>query len=324
MKLPIVLCEGIGDSLFILSLIPHQRLAQLGIRFEVYYDSPLHPSSPYWFVYRLLKELIAKLPHLELMETPPTPSIRRRYQILQRLFRRRYIYVNSQRSARWEGRIWHGLQGVLGVRPYYAIAVAPKTPLPPTSKHRLLIHTHLDGAPFKRWKMESWIEVIQALLTGSNADKIEVWVLEWNAEAIHVLRQRMPQIMWLKEYAADFGELVALTASMDLFVGVDSWTKYVAAWNCIPSVIIIPSHLENAHCGRLEALTCVDWLFNGIFKHPLMKVIGIEIRGDKVEYSLDSMDQLSPVTVIEQIEKLHLLAGSSNPQATSKTQSVTE
>src|SRR5437016_13814123 len=44
-QLPIICCNGIGDSLLVLSRIPIRILGMLGIRFNLIYESSQHPAK---------------------------------------------------------------------------------------------------------------------------------------------------------------------------------------------------------------------------------------------------------------------------------------
>lgn len=273
-RIPIICCNGIGDSLLLLSRMPISLLGRLGFRFRILYISDGHPAA------RILIPIFREIKYCEYSERKPTSLESKVFTKLLSLFGRiPFLFavpLGGDGSARYE--------------------------CAPQERKRILLHTHLDGhhgwkgAVAKIWALENWIELCRSL------DKLqfEVFILEWDSSSFDALTSACP---YLKDgrKGSDV-ETMRSFEFYDCLFSVDSWSKYVAAWYRIPQVVVVPD-LRTGYCGfeEISPDEFARWWFHGIIHHKGVIVIGLEKAGDTYSYTLPSMNDLEVNVALEKI-----------------------
>lgn len=309
MKLPIILCEGLGDCALLLGLVPHQALSRLGFRFDAFYTSPPEVSPHYRMAKPLVVDLIKAIPHFDYQDREPTVMERRLWTVLRKIFRRRSIYVSAAKPKSLGATVWRAIQTVLGCKAVYPTRVdCPETDAifgRPTQAVRVLLHTHLDTgfAPFKSWGVENWLSAIGRLRELNAPGSLEIWILEFNQEAVARITSQFPDVRVVNAALKSFSKVVASVRYFDVLVAVDSWTKYVGNWSGVECVIMVPSHIGKNIWADLTAEHLLNWYFNGIYGARHVDVLGIAVEDDQARYTLNDLRDLPPEVLVARIQR---------------------
>lgn len=276
-RLPIICCNGIGDSLLILGRIPIRSLAAFGIRFNVFYVSPGNSAG------KILVPFFKEIKYARYVERPPGRFEKILFQKLISFFQR-------------FGRIWP----VPYSRPCNPEKSDRNIPSQGAGKW-ILIQSHLDGhhgwqgATAKMWKIENWISLIRTLRESNH----NIGLMEWDAAAKAQIQTACP-------YVVDAGkgslwELCLQMKRFDCVISVDSWVKYAAAWSGSHQVIFVPD-LRKGYTPDFANITAdwvAKWWFHGLLDNARVHAIGLAKQNGKYEYTLASINDLKPEQVAE-------------------------
>jgi hypothetical protein len=280
-QLPIICCNGIGDSLLILGRIPIRILGRLGIRFNLIYESSQHPAK------KTLVPFFNEIKYVRYCERAPSK-------------RERFLFQKMMSLSQRVPHIWP-VPYAKGYRVKKANKVAPTSN---QRRRRVLIQTHLDGhhgekrLTCKIWSIENWIYVIRSL----HDLKCEIAVMEWDALAMTQIKMECPYVT-----DASQGALAQLCSQMDEFdcvVSVDSWVKYSAAWSRLPQVILVPDVRRN-YAPDLAGITAdwfAVWWFYGLLNNSKVRVIGLKTNNRQFEFALRTLGDLEPEQLLREIK----------------------
>lgn len=302
-RLPLILSEGIGDSLYLLSLLPHKKWSRLGIGFNVFYQ----PGSSHTANYgRILRELIEGIPYLNYIERTPTS---REKKIDNRL-KRHFSLSSYWREDRFNKTVFHRFldlfKNALRVRPFYPVHFLSSASGVELDSHQIHIafQTHQDGATFKQWGVDRWCEVFDALVS-EYGNQIQIWIVEYNRDARNYFQTRFPKIQFLNELHQEFPVICQMLQKMDLVVGVDSWFKFVTSWSSTNTLVIVPSHEGVGYWGDPTADRLSRSVYDGLLNHPCFEIVGIdEISPGHFKYSLPSLSLLEGRDIFQRIIRI--------------------
>ncbi len=303
LRLPLILSEGVGDSLYQLSLFPHKKWSRWGIGFNLFYQAGSSHSGNYR---RSLCELIHEIPYFRYLDRPPTLREKKLDNRLKRYFSLstywRFDVAQKSRAHQYLDRLKYRL----GVRPYYPVSFsshADDVQFDSDQIH-LAFHTHQDGVPFKQWGVDRWCELFNAI-ERELGDTIQIWVLEYNHEVRAYFRIRFPKIQFLNELYQEFPSQCRLLQKMDLVVGIDSWFKFITAWSGTKTLVVVPSHEGGGYWGDPTADQLSRSVYDGLLDCPSFTVIGIEeIAQGRFKYSIPVLSQLDPSFIFEKIKNI--------------------
>lgn len=272
LQLPIICCNGIGDSFLILGRVPIRILGSLGFRFSIFYTSPEHPAQ------RVLEPFFCGIRYCDYIEREPSPR--------EKWFFSKMISLSMKTSKIW--------------RPPIGCSARRKSKALPK---RILLHTHLDGHPAKTWPIQNWLALSRYL----HAEGCEISVLEWDKVAMAELQSQCSFLLDGRREA--LLETVKSFSEYDFLFSIDSWSKYAAFWFNMQQVVAIPD-LRSGYPGfnSISPTQVAKWWFHGLIGHRNVEVLGLEktVLGHYV-YSLDKIADLSVVIASKTIhEKLEL------------------
>ncbi len=162
------------------------------------------------------------------------------------------------------------------------------------TKNHIVVQTHLDGLPCKRWGVSSWQEVLAGLRN------------RYPAACLHVLDPAGASLRADGIVVHDrlsFPQAIRLVENCALLVSVDSWSKYVAGWRDIPQAVIVPD--QTPDYPQLTASAVWRHSFRGLHRNSQMVLIGLEPDTPRsAHYTLDSMNSLSAGQVVAAIDRL--------------------
>ncbi len=200
--------------------------------------------------------------------------------------------------ARWQRLLARGTR--LAIEPIHPRLFDPglhwlnedAIPSPARGK-RIVVQTHLDGLPSKRWPVDRWQPLLLELATRFPTDSIEV------LDPSGAIFRRTGIVV---HDALTFPQAVRLVESAHLLVSVDSWSKYVAGWKRIPQVIIVPD--QTPDYPQLTASAVWRHSFRGLHRCPEIKLVGLKPDGlHCARYTFGSMAALTPGGVFGEIEQ---------------------
>lgn len=159
--------------------------------------------------------------------------------------------------------------------------------LDPGRQH-IVIQTHLEGLPTKRWPMENWRAVINE-------------VRDRNPDAcIHVLDPVGAALAGESIVVHDrltFPQAIRLVEQCHLLISVDSWSKYVAGWKNIPQLVIVAD--QSSDYPQVTASTIWRHSFRGLHKNSNLKLLGLAPESTKqARYTFGPMIALHPQDVL--------------------------
>ena len=170
-----------------------------------------------------------------------------------------------------------------------------EVPMDPAIKN-IVVQTHLDGLPAKRWPAERW----RATLVGLRDF--------FPGAAIHILDPAgaaLPSGDAIVQDALTFAQAIRLVERSSLLISVDSWSKYVAGWKRIPQVVIVPD--QTSDYPQLNSSTVWRHSFRGLQNDPEMALVGLRPQSAKsAAYTFGAMDNLQVQDVLESV--CHLAA----------------
>ena len=271
---------GIGDTLRNVGVVPHQILYEkFGVRCRVVHRhwrkagclEHAEAPEPAFF-----KDLIERCPSL--------------------------VWEGEVEDHRGSGRLFNrGLRDILkalhlGSPPYYPfdlhLTEAERAALPVPSGFTIGIQTHLTGMTTKRWGLENWRRYLEALLVAQRG--LSIILLDSSPEIDELCFD--PRIKSTR--ALNIAQSIEVCRSLDLLVSIDSWSKYVATWNRIPQIIIVPD--QRSEYPSLTARKLVDYEFAGIFGRPSNQIIGLAGTKRNPELTLPNLSELMPDFLAEQ------------------------
>ena len=288
LELPIICCNGISDSLLVIGRIPIRILGALGVRFCLFYESSEHPAK------KLLVPFFKEIRYVRYTECSPSKT--------QRLIFRKMMALSQRIRIIW--KVPH-LSPIKHLQPD-PLHQPPGATKPPERARRVLIQTHLDGhhgwqgATAKIWRIENWVAVIRGL----NEADCEVSVMEWDAAAMTVIMRECPFVTDATK--GSLWELCSGMAECDCVISVDSWVKYGAAWSKAPQVILVPD-LRNGYTsdfGGISPQWVAAWWFHGLLDKPMVRVIGLDKINGQFDYTLRSINDLEPDTLLQETKRL--------------------
>lgn len=163
----------------------------------------------------------------------------------------------------------------------------------PASGKIIVVQTHLEGLPAKRWTLENWLAVLQGLkLRHPNA---LIHILDpagapFSGEGIRV------------ESGLTFPQAIRLVEQCDFLISVDSWSKYVAGWKGIPQLIVVPD--QRPDYPHLTAETVWRHSFRGLHRSRGVHLLGLRPHpvNHTAKYTFGTMDHLLPMDVLRAVE----------------------
>lgn len=155
------------------------------------------------------------------------------------------------------------------------------------ARTHIVVQTHLEGLPTKRWSVASWREVLTELR------------IRHPAALIHVLDPAGAPLAGEGIVIQDrltFPQAVRLVEQASLLISVDSWSKYVAGWKGIPQLVIVAD--QKSDYPQVTAKTIWRYSFRGLHKNKNLTLLGlVPAGGQNAHYSFGSMSQLTPQDV---------------------------
>jgi ADP-heptose:LPS heptosyltransferase len=132
----------------------------------------------------------------------------------------------------------------------------------------------------------------------------QVKIMEWDSEAKNLLLQSTSGV--IDATGDGMADNCKTIRDCDLFVSVDSWTKYVANWFNTPQIIIVPDLRKN-YTPVFSQLTATDiargW-FVGLLEKPSVKILGLEKRHSTYNYSLENINLLTPNALLNEAQAI--------------------
>jgi ADP-heptose:LPS heptosyltransferase len=271
-----VLCwGGIGDTLRNIALVPHEAIyRRTGIRTRVVYKSwrdtgclshALPPEADFY------EHLIGRVPSLEWRGE--SGEHRGAPRLLNRALRELLRTFNGgvPRYYPFEFRLTEDERGALPGKPA-GLSIG--------------IQTHLTGMLTKRWGFENWRRFLNQL---ADAYPAAIVTLLDSAAEVQELRVS-PNITTTLGF--NIAQSIAVCRDLDLIISIDSWSKYVGAWQRIPQIIVVPD--QRAEYPGLTASKLVHEEFAGIFGQPQNTLVGLAGTMRRPELVLREMSELSP------------------------------
>ena len=278
-QLPIICCNGIGDSLLVLSRIPIRILGMLGIRFNLTCESSQHPAK------KTLVPFFNEIKYVRYCDRAPSN-------------RERFLFQKMMSLSQRVQHIWP-VPHVKGYRIKKANKVAPTSN---ECRRRVLIQTHLDGhhqgLTAKIWRIENWIYVIRSL----HDLECEMAVMEWDASAMTQIKMECPYVTDASQGA--LAQLCSQMGEFDCVVSVDSSVKYSAAWRRLPQVILV-ADVRRDYTPDLAGITdnwFAAWWFHGLLNNSEVRVIGLKRNNGQFEFALRTLGDLKPDQLLREIK----------------------
>ena len=160
-----------------------------------------------------------------------------------------------------------------------------------SARKQIVIQTHLEGLPAKRWAVENWRGVLSGLRSRHPGACIHVLDPAGAALADEgiVVQDRLT-----------FPQAIRLVEQCSLLISVDSWSKYVAGWKNIPQLVIVPD--QTSDYPQLTASTIWRYSFRGLHKNRNLKLIGLAPENTKqARYTFGPMSALRPQDVLQSL-----------------------
>jgi ADP-heptose:LPS heptosyltransferase len=281
----IVLWGGIGDALNILSTFPHRRIHEtFGIKTTVFYihwrltGAHQYANPPGTEFFRSLVERFPSLRWGGEITSNRTPSA-----YAYRLVRRAIWLLNNR-------------------EPYYWPLDPTLTPeesaaLPDLSgRPAIAVQTHLLGVKTKHWGLENWQRYLAAL--SSRHPEARIVVIDPAGEAEELATD--PNVITTRHL--NLFQLLHLFRHFSLVVSVESWTKYAAAWNQIPQIIIVPD--QRSELPIATAAAFLRYQLAGLYGKPLNRIIGLEKKaGGQGVLTLERISDLSVERLLEETDE---------------------
>ena len=163
-----------------------------------------------------------------------------------------------------------------------------------TARRNIVVQTHLEGLPAKRWQLENWRAVVNG-------------VRDRNPDAcIHVLDPAGTALADESVVVQDrltFPQAIRLVEQCSFLISVDSWSKYVAGWKNIPQLVIVPD--QTPDYPQLTASSVWRYSFRGLHKNRNLKLLGLVPDGTKhARYTFGPMSDLQPQDVLQSLPAL--------------------
>lgn len=285
---------GWGDVLREVSLLPCGRIKKS--------QSDFRPRRPFFPVSAIRVPVSFSVCHLpsdlaHIRSDAGAPTAEEVHNLLARCPGIRWEGVGP--VARTQKILTRGLRAV--IEPFHSGLFDPvfvwrtedDLPLDPARVH-IVVQTHLDGLPAKRWAVENW----QAVLTGLRGRHPDACIhvldpagapLSGNGIVVHA-RLTFPQAIHLVERCS-------------FLVSVDSWSKYVAGWKNIPQLVIVPD--QTPDYPQLTASAVWRHSFRGLHKNKNLTLLGLASGGTKrAQYTFGGMNNLRPQDVLQALPAL--------------------
>lgn len=157
----------------------------------------------------------------------------------------------------------------------------------------IVIQTHLEGLPCKKWPVDHWRYVLR-----------EIQTLVPHAY-LHVLDPAggsLTNDRILVHDQLSFPQALRLVSAASFVVSVDSWTKYVAGWHDIPQLVIIPD--QTSDYPQLTAESVWRHSFRGLRDPSTLWLCGLAPRADGgAIYTGGRMETFAPELVFQEARK---------------------
>jgi len=264
---------GIGDTLRNIGLVPHQFLfRKFGMRCRVIRLHPKptrpleHPDPPALF----FQKLVERCPSLVWAGEIDEPK---RYgRIVTRAIREAAKLLNHNTPRYFP----------LG----FPLTEPEREALPKLAPGFVVgVQTHLSGMNTKQWGIANWQSYLSILL---EADDLSIVLIDNDAR----VEQLCCDARIRSASGLNIFQSIALVEQSNLLVSIDSWSKYVAASQKIPQLIIAPD--QRSEYPELSADYLAKNSFEGIFNQPQNSVIGLSGTFQQPQLTLDRMSDLSP------------------------------
>ena len=285
---------GLGNGLGELRNEDHasSRNLQSGVRSH----RPFFPGSAFRF---LLSFKVRHLPHelASVRADAGAPSAEAVQDLLSRCPGTRWDGVKA--VPRFQKVLTRGLREV--VEPFHPGLFDPRfvwraedeVPMDSARKH-IVIQTHLEGLPAKRWPVERWREVHAGVKR------------RHPTACIHVLDPAGASLAGEGIIVQDqltFPQAIRLVERCSLLISVDSWSKYVAGWKNIPQLAIVPD--QTPDYPQLTASAVWRHSFRGLHKDKNLALLGLLPDSSKrARYSFGEMKNLRAEEVIKKCSAL--------------------
>ena len=163
-----------------------------------------------------------------------------------------------------------------------------------SAQKNLVLQTHLAGLPGKRWPVEKWRAVITEIRR--RREDLGIHILDPAGSSLAddgvTVQDRL-----------SIPQALRLVSQADAVVSLDSWSKYVSAWNHIPQIVIVPD--QTSDYAQLTASTVWRHSFRGLQHAREIELIGLKPAGNKAaSYTFGSLDRLQPADLLPRIESL--------------------
>jgi hypothetical protein len=279
----VLMYGGIGDTLRNLSIFPHEAIhRRTGIRTVALYK--------HW---RLTGEhQYTNPPDTDLFQglADRIPSLRWGGETIGH----KGPGALANRLVREVVKLGHG-----GAPPLYPLhpQLTPeeKAALPDLKGRRVIgVQPHVTGTYTKKWGVENWRRFL-ALLAQSYPDAAIV-ILETSREG----RDLALSERFLTTDHLNLFQLIELIRGFGLMISIDSWPKYVAGWNEIPQVVIVPDQTPQYPILTPDHLFGLQ--FASLAAHPRNRFVGLERHASgRGVYTLAKMSDLAPETLHRQV-----------------------
>jgi hypothetical protein len=266
----IVCWGGIGDGLRALSLVPHDYIyRQFGVRYPVVFWK--HTPLPIPWARPFFERLVRRC-----------PSVRWEGELPER----RGIVEAGNRKI---GELLKRLNG--GVPRYFPVDIRlsdeERRALPPATRNLTIgVQTHLEGIMrSKSWPLSRWQAFVAGLVSAYPGCRVIILDKSEHAAALQMNSNVLTTVGF------DIAQSIHVVESLDLLISVDSWSKYVAAWNQIPQLLLVPDQQVD-----YEMLSPRHLLHNelaGLYGAPNVDVIGLSADSPEPRFTFGEMADLS-------------------------------
>ncbi len=153
------------------------------------------------------------------------------------------------------------------------------------------IQTHLLGLPSKKWPLPQWRSFLEHLRKARPQAELhlidpcpEVEALRFDEQIFTHQDLTLPQS-------------IHLVRQMDYVISIDSWVKYVAAWDRIPQCVIIPDQRKDY--PQLEAASLLRHEFATLAMRKEVLLIGLD--KPRKQLTLPPMSQIRSDQIVDRI-----------------------
>ena len=154
------------------------------------------------------------------------------------------------------------------------------------------VQTHLMGMPSKIWPVEKWRHFL-ALLRKKHPHA-HIHLIEPSPRAEELLLD--DRFHSYSHY--HLAQSIQLVRQMSYVISVDSWVKYVAAWDRVPQSIIIPD--QRADYPKLTATSLLKHEFATLKTLREVRLIGLDRKTNQL--NLPTLSEVDPEKLFSSLE----------------------